>query len=198
MLPSAIVTTLATTATALAGQRTNVGTVTGQDANNPPGTLVTDDNLANYFGDAPAGSIVKFGSGVDADTPTGPHVAAGSTVAFSYVVSNTGHGPLALEGVLHRERVDHRREHAHVIGRDAVHAGFGKPRAADDVAAADHEAHLDAETEDFRDFACDSPDDDGVDAVLMIAEQRLAAQFQQYSTISRRALRHEPLAPAVL
>jgi hypothetical protein len=33
------------------------------------------------------------------------------------------------------------------------------------------------ETEDFRDFACDSPDDDGVDAVLMIAEQRLATQF---------------------
>jgi Ca2+-binding RTX toxin-like protein len=38
------------TATALAGQQTNTGTVTGQDANNPPGTTVTDNNPANYFG----------------------------------------------------------------------------------------------------------------------------------------------------
>src|SRR5262249_18500167 len=39
------------TVIAQAGQQTNVGTVTGQDANNPPGTTVTDDNPANYFGD---------------------------------------------------------------------------------------------------------------------------------------------------
>ena len=84
-----------TTATALAGQQTNTGTVTGQDANNPPGTTVTDDNPANYFGDAPAINIVKFVNGQDADTPTGPHVAVGSTVTFTYVVTNTGNVPLA-------------------------------------------------------------------------------------------------------
>ena len=83
------------TATALAGQQTNVGTVTAQDANNPPGTTVTDNNPANYFGDAPAINIVKFVNGQDADTPTGPHVAAGSTVTFTYVVTNTGNVPLA-------------------------------------------------------------------------------------------------------
>ena len=83
------------TATALAGQQTNVGTVTGQDANNPPGTTVTDDNPANYFGDAPGINIVKFVNGQDADSPTGPHVAAGSTVTFTYVVTNTGNVPLA-------------------------------------------------------------------------------------------------------
>ena len=81
------------TATALAGQQTNVGTVTGQDPNT--GTTVTDDNPANYFGDAPAINIVKFVNGQDADTPTGPHVAAGSTVTFTYVVTNTGNVPLA-------------------------------------------------------------------------------------------------------
>src|SRR4029453_18964362 len=42
------------TATALAGQQTNVGTVTAQDANNPPGTTATASNPANYFGGAPA------------------------------------------------------------------------------------------------------------------------------------------------
>ena len=81
------------TATALAGQQTNIGTVTGQDANT--GTTVTDDNPANYFGDAPGIKIVKFVNGQDADSPTGPHVAAGSTVTFTYVVTNTGNVPLA-------------------------------------------------------------------------------------------------------
>ena len=42
--------TYTATATAVAGQQTNIGTATGQDANNPPGTTVTDDNPANYFG----------------------------------------------------------------------------------------------------------------------------------------------------
>ena len=81
------------TATALAGQQTNVGTVTGQDANSPPGTTVTDDNPANYFGDPI--QIVKFVNGQDADSATGPHVAAGSTVTFTYVVTNTGGAPVA-------------------------------------------------------------------------------------------------------
>ena len=85
----------ATTATALAGQQTNTGTATAQDANNPPGTTVSDDNPANYFGDAPAINIVKLVNGQDADTPTGPQVSAGSTVTFTYVVTNTGNVPLA-------------------------------------------------------------------------------------------------------
>ena len=39
--------------------------------------------------------VVKFVNGQDADSPTGPHVAAGSTVTFTYVVTNTGNVPLA-------------------------------------------------------------------------------------------------------
>jgi hypothetical protein len=79
-------------ATALDGQQTNVATVTGEDF--LTGTPVTDDNPANYFGVAPAINIVKFVNGQDADSPTGPHVVAGSTVTFSYVVTNTGNVPL--------------------------------------------------------------------------------------------------------
>ena len=99
-----------------------------------------------------------------------------------------------LERVLHRERVDHGGEHAHVVGRDAVHAGLGEPGAAEDVAAADHEAHLHAEPEDFGDLGGDPANDRGIDAVLLVAEQRLTAQLQKDSPIRRRALRHEPLA----
>ena len=94
--------TYTTTATALAGQQTNVGTVTGQDADTT-GTTVTDNNPANYFGDAPAINIVKFVNGQDADSPTGPHVAVGSTVTFTYVVTNTGNVPAG-------QRRRHRRQ----------------------------------------------------------------------------------------
>src|SRR5206468_12814978 len=45
--------------------------------------------------DAPAIHIVKFVNGQDADSPTGPHVPAGSTVTFTYVVTDTGNVPLA-------------------------------------------------------------------------------------------------------
>jgi uncharacterized repeat protein (TIGR01451 family) len=83
-----------TTATALAGQQTNTGTVTGQDPNQQ-GTTVNSANPANYFGDAPAVSIVEFVNGQDADSPTGPHVQVGSTVTFTYVITNTGNVALA-------------------------------------------------------------------------------------------------------
>ncbi len=85
--------TYTTTATGLAGQQTNLGTVTGRDPNT--GATVTDDDPANYFGDAPAVNIVKFVNGQDADSPTGPHVPAGSTLTFTYVVTNTGNVALA-------------------------------------------------------------------------------------------------------
>src|SRR4029077_10018098 len=81
------------TTIALAGQQTNTGTVTAQDTST--GATVTDSNPANYFGVAPAIQIVKFVNGQDADTATGPQVSAGSSVTFTYVVTNTGNVPLA-------------------------------------------------------------------------------------------------------
>jgi uncharacterized repeat protein (TIGR01451 family) len=76
--------------TATAGQYENLGTVT---ADSPFGS-VTDSDPSHYFGSAPAVNIVKFVNGNDANTPPGPSVSSGSTVTFTYVVTNTGNVPL--------------------------------------------------------------------------------------------------------
>ena len=87
--------TYTTTATALAGQQTNIGTVTGQDANTRPARRSPTTTRPTTSATPRAINIVKFVNGQDADSPTGPHVAAGSTVTFTYVVTNTGNVPLA-------------------------------------------------------------------------------------------------------
>src|SRR3546814_3303123 len=46
----------------------------------------------------------------------------------------------AVERVLQRERVDDRGQHAHVVGRGALHAARGGRNAAEDVAATHHQA----------------------------------------------------------
>src|SRR4029077_909441 len=84
-------------ATATAGQVGNIGTVNGQDSFT--GAPVTDNNPANYFGDTPAVKIVKYVNGQDADSAPGVHVAAGSTLTFTYVVTNTGNVPLSSVAV---------------------------------------------------------------------------------------------------
>ena len=81
----------AASGTAQAGQYTNVGTVTGTP---PTGPDVTDSNPDNYFGSAPSIDIVKLTNGTDNNTPTGPFVTVGSTVTWTYIVTNTGNVPL--------------------------------------------------------------------------------------------------------
>src|SRR5690606_23719052 len=100
------------------------------------------------------------------------------------------HRAAALERILQRKRVDDRGEHAHVVGRDAVHARLGQSRAAEDVAAADDETDLDAHRRNLGDLARDALDDRRIDAVLLAAEQRFAAQLQQDTFIGGRPFAH--------
>jgi hypothetical protein len=73
----------------------NLGTATGTDT---VGDTVTASDASSYFGTTQPGiSIETAVNGQDADTPTGPEVAAGSPVSFSYVVKNTGN--VALTGI---------------------------------------------------------------------------------------------------
>jgi len=79
--------TLTTTALATAGQYENMGTATGTP---PVGPDVTDEDPGHYFGADPSIDLEKLVNGDDADTPTGPSVSVGSTVTFTFVVTNTG------------------------------------------------------------------------------------------------------------
>ncbi|MCB1877244.1 MAG: RICIN domain-containing protein, partial [Chromatiales bacterium] len=80
------------TGIAQAGQYANIGSVSGTS---PNGQTVSDSDPSHYFGAAPAIAIEKATNGEDADTPTGPVVTVGSTVTWTYVVSNIGNVPLS-------------------------------------------------------------------------------------------------------
>jgi hypothetical protein len=76
--------------TAQEGQYKNVGAVTGQPSCGNP---VSDDDPSHYFGkkaENPAIKIVKKTNGEDANTAPGPEIKVGSTVTWTYIVTNTG------------------------------------------------------------------------------------------------------------
>ena len=86
---------------------------------------------------------------------------------------------LLLERVLQRERVDHRRQHAHVVGGGAIHAARAGRDAAEDVAAADDDRDLDTHRLDFGDVFRDLRRHGRVDAVGLLAHQGFAGKFQE-------------------
>ena len=92
--------TLSITATVVSpAAQTNNGTISDADQFDPN----TGNNTASVTETPQQAdlSLVKFVNGQDADSPTGPHVAAGSTVTFTYVVTDTGNVPVS--GVVVRD-----------------------------------------------------------------------------------------------
>jgi len=75
------------TRTVTAGQYTNIATAAAEDAGGVP---TSDTDPSNHFGVQASMTIVKSTNGDDANTPTGPVLAVGSTATFTYVVANTG------------------------------------------------------------------------------------------------------------
>ncbi|UWZ79639.1 hypothetical protein L9S41_18450 [Geoalkalibacter halelectricus] len=71
---------------AMEGQYANLGTATGEYN----GITVEDTDPSHYFGAAAAIDIEKYTNGEDADDPSGPIVAVGSPVEWTYVVTNIG------------------------------------------------------------------------------------------------------------
>ncbi len=79
------------TSVAVAGQYSNEATVTATDSS---AATVTDTDPSHYFGYEVDVDIEKATNGEDADSPTGPTVAVGSDVTWTYVVTNPGDVPL--------------------------------------------------------------------------------------------------------
>ena len=88
------------------GQHTNKATATGQGVDNtgaPVGPPVSATDTANYFGSAPALTLVKDINGQHEPTAPGLSVPDGSTVTFTYRVTNTGN--VALDRVIVTDNV---------------------------------------------------------------------------------------------
>ena len=86
-----------------------------------------------------------------------------------------------LQRRLHGQGVHHRGQHAHVVGRGPVHVAGRLGQAAEDVPAADHQAHLDAALDRALDGGGHGVDRLHVDAIALIAHQDLARHLEQDS-----------------
>ena len=75
------------------GPYTNIGTAYGDAL----GATVSATDPANYTGTIASIAIEKRTNGQDADTPPGPNIDAGSSVQWTYIVTNNG--TVALTGV---------------------------------------------------------------------------------------------------
>ena len=100
-----------------------------------------------------------------------------------------------FERVLQREAVDHRGQHAHVVGGRFLDAGVagGELGAAEDIAAADHDGDLDAELGRSLDLRGDIDDFLHADAALAGRGKAFAGEFQE-DAIVRAGAGHENLA----
>ena len=97
-----------------------------------------------------------------------------------------------FEGVLERERVDHGREHAHVVGGRAVHPARARGDAPEDVAAADHHRRLCAHRLDFADLVRDLRGHGRIDPVALVAHERFAGQLEKDAFVRNGGIGHEP------
>lgn len=83
-----------------------------------------------------------------------------------------------LQRVAHGQGIHHGRQHAHVVTGDAIHAGCTERRATEQVATTNHQADLNANTDQLADFQRHAIQDLGVDPELFRAHQGLAAKFE--------------------
>ena len=95
-LAPAATMTCSKSGTATAGAYKNVGTVTAKDGT---GTSVTATDPENYFGVNAVLAIVTMTNGTNNDAAPGPAVVVGSTVTWTYTVSNAGNVALSQVAV---------------------------------------------------------------------------------------------------
>lgn len=91
--------TCTATGTATADQYENTGSVTGTPVDDtgtaiPGAPAATDEDDSHYFGTNTSIDLEKSTNAIDADTPTGPVVAVGDPITWTYVITNDGNTPL--------------------------------------------------------------------------------------------------------
>ena len=98
-----------------------------------------------------------------------------------------------FERVLHRQAVDHRREHAHVIAGGAIDRETVLARAAKNISAADDKRHFHAEIVHFLHFARDALNRFRVDAESVRTRKRFAGKLHDNAAGRRASSRLLPL-----
>jgi hypothetical protein len=97
---------------------------------------------------------------------------------------DAGGYPEFFEGVHDGEAVDDGGEHAHVVAGGAIDAALLALEAAEDIAAADDNANLDAEIVDIFNLTAHALKYGGVDGVGPFAAEHFAAQLQDDTFIA--------------
>src|ERR1039458_7394498 len=95
--------------------------------------------------------------------------------------------PELLDGVLQGDRIDHGGQHAHVVGRDAVHVDGLLGDAAKEVSASDDDADLAAECVDGGQFGGYFVNEDGVDAEARACGQGFSGKLEEDSLVHVRS-----------
>jgi uncharacterized repeat protein (TIGR01451 family) len=72
--------------TAITGQYGNLGTVKGTFN----GNLYSDTDPSYYFGSTPGIALELYANGQRADSPNGPYLLSGTSVSWTYAITNTG------------------------------------------------------------------------------------------------------------
>ena len=90
---------------------------------------------------------------------------------------------LLFQHGLYGQGVDHRGQHAHVIPRRLVDARFDTLSAAEDVSAAHHQTHRNAQAGHFHDLVAEVTHKVEIDTALSFFFERFPAEFQQDALI---------------
>ena len=92
---------------------------------------------------------------------------------------HAGKDALLFQSILQGQRVDHRCQHAHLIGGDAVHFLGLLGHAAKEISAADDDGDVNAQRLHIRQFGRNFVDSQGIHAETLIGRQGLTGQLEQ-------------------
>ena len=93
--------------------------------------------------------------------------------------------PRTLDGGFEHQAIHHRRQHAHGVADRARHATVGDFDAAEDIAAADHHAELDAEPGSRHQIGGKAFDHFLIDAEALLTGERFARELDDDAAVKR-------------